>query len=70
MDSAVKASSFVSEELAFERPAGIAAQFTFTKISVAAGAQLVNRSRDDLLPVPVSPGDQDGVLLAAPRPPG
>src|SRR4029077_19578736 len=49
IDSARKRSAFVSEELAFEKPGWHRRAVHLDQISVSTGAELVNRSRDDLL---------------------
>src|ERR1700751_3305038 len=49
IDGTCKGSAFVSEELAFEEAGGHRRAVHLHQISVSAGAELVNRSRDDFL---------------------
>src|SRR6202043_824773 len=49
IDGARKGSTFVSEELAFEKPGWHRRAVQLAQISVSTGAELMNRSRDDFL---------------------
>src|SRR4029077_4022683 len=64
IDSARKGSAFVSEELAFEEAGRHRRAVHLHQISVSAGAELVNRSRDDFLAGAGLSGDQNGCIRA------
>jgi hypothetical protein len=64
IDSARKGSAFVSEELAFEEAGRHRRAVHLNQISVSAGAELVNRSRDDLLAGAGLSGYQNGCTRA------
>src|SRR6266404_5138579 len=64
IDGARKGSTFVSEELAFEKAGGHRRAVHLDQISVSTGAELVNRSRDDFLACAGLSGNQDGCVRA------
>jgi hypothetical protein len=64
IDSARKSSAFVSEEFAFEEAGRHRRAVHLHQISVSAGAELVNRSRNDFLAGAGLSGDQDGCIRA------
>jgi hypothetical protein len=64
IDSTRKGSAFVSEELAFEQAGWHRRAVHLHQISVSAGAELVNRSRDDFLAGAGLSGDQNGCIRA------
>jgi hypothetical protein len=67
INCARKGSAFVAEELAFEEAGRHRRAVHLYQISVSARAQLVNRSRDDLLAGAGLTGDQDGCIGACDR---
>src|SRR5437870_11733737 len=59
IDGARKGSAFMSEELAFEKAGRHRRAVHLHQISASAGAELVNRSRDDFLAGASLSGNQD-----------
>src|SRR6266850_2439411 len=64
IDSARKGSAFVPEEFTFEEACGHRRAVHLHQISVSAGAELVNRARDDFLAGAGLSGDQNGCIRA------
>src|SRR5260370_40692733 len=64
IDGAGKSSTFVSEELAFEKAGWHRRAVHLDQISVSTGAELVNRSRNDFLAGAGLSGNQDSGIRA------